>query len=268
MKLGVAIASDNALASAFVVMRGLEKSIKKAHEFGYDGVELALKDPHEITSQELGKILKENSMSVSAISSGQVFAARGLMFTDENKENRELLYKDFCGFIDLASDFGQLVNIGRVRGFIKGRDKALCENLFIDMASKLSDYAAERGVKLILEPVNRYEIDYINNTDECVELVKKVNKPNFTMMPDVFHMNIEDAHIGEALIRNREYVEYVHLADSNRHAPGDGHLDFDDIFSALGKIGYNGWTTVECLPYPEPEEAARRAVTFLRGRYI
>ena len=150
MKLGVAIASDNALASAFVVMRGLEKSIKKAHEFGYDGVELALKDPHEITSQELGRILKENSMSVSAISSGQVFAARGLMFTDENKENRELLYKDFCGFIDLASDFGQLVNIGRVRGFIKGRDKALCENLFIDMASKLSDYAAGRGVKLIL----------------------------------------------------------------------------------------------------------------------
>ena len=49
MKLGVAIASENALPSAFVVMRGLEKSIKKAHEFCYDGVELALKDPHEIT---------------------------------------------------------------------------------------------------------------------------------------------------------------------------------------------------------------------------
>ena len=263
MKLGVAIASENALPSAFVVMRGLEKSIKKAHEFGYDGVELALKDPHEITSKELGKMLSDNNMCVSAISSGQVFAARGLMFTDEDKEKRDLLYKDFCGFIDLASDFGQLVNIGRVRGSIRGRDKELCERLFIDMATRLSDYALSRGVKIILEPVNRYEIDYINNTDECVELVKKVNKPNFTMMPDVFHMNI-----GDALIRNREYVEYVHLADSNRHAPGDGHMDFDDIFSALGKIGFKGWTTVECLPYPNPEEAARRAVSFLRSRYI
>ena len=98
------------------------------------------------------------------------------------------------------------------------------------------------------------------------ELVRKVNRPNFTMMPDVFHMNIEDDHIGEALIRNREFVRYIHLADSNRHAPGDGHLDFNDIFSALGKIGYDGWCTVECLPFPDPETAAKRAV--LRHRYI
>ena len=86
MKLGVAIASDNALPSAFVVMRGLEKSIKLAHEFGYDGVELALKEPDEMPAKELLDLLKKNSMEVSAISSGQVFAARGLMFTDPDKE--------------------------------------------------------------------------------------------------------------------------------------------------------------------------------------
>lgn len=268
MKLGVAIASENALPSAFVVMRGLKSSIKKAHEFGYDGVELALKDPNEITRQELGSLLKDNEMEVSAISSGQVFAARGLMFTEEDKTKREELYKAFTGFIDLASDFGSLVNIGRVRGSILGRDKTLCENLFIDMATKLSEYADKKGVSLILEPVNRYEIDYINNTDECVELVKKVNCKNFTMMPDVFHMNIEDAKIGEALVRNGEAVRYIHLADSNRWAPGDGHLDFDDIFASLAKIKYNGWCTVECLPFPSPEDAAQRAVTFLRKKYI
>ncbi len=268
MKLGVAIASENALPSAFVVMRGLEQSIKKAHEYGYDGVELALKDPDEITHAELGSILKKNSMCVSAISSGQVYAARGLMFTDEDKEKRAELERSFKGFIDLASEFGGLVNIGRVRGQILGRDKKLCEDLFLDMATKLSDYAATKGVTIILEPVNRYEIDYINNTDQCVELVKKVDRANFTMMPDVFHMNIEDAHMGEALIRNRDYVRYIHLADSNRWAPGDGHMDFDDIFSALGKIGYDGWCTVECLPYPSPEEAASRAVKFLRSRYL
>lgn len=269
MKLGVAIASDNALPSAFVVMRGLEKSIKLAHEFGYDGVELALKEPDEMPAKELLDLLKKNSMEVSAISSGQVFAARGLMFTDPDKEKRAELFKSFCGFIDLASASGcGLVNIGRVRGSIGTRDKNEAEKLFLDMANTLCDYAEKQGVTMILEPVNRYEIDYINSTDEGADLVRKVNRPNFTMMPDVFHMNIEDDHIGEALIRNREFVRYIHLADSNRHAPGDGHLDFDDIFSALGKIGYDGWCTVECLPFPDPETAAKRAVAFLRHRYI
>lgn len=268
MKLGVAIASDNALPSAFVVMRGLEKSIKRAAELGYDGVELALKNHDEISHQDLRALLKKNNMEVSAISSGQVFAARGLMFTDENKEKRAELESSFKGFIDLASEFGGLVNIGRVRGMINGRDPQLCENLFLDMAGKLTDYAEEKGVTIILEPVNRYEIDYINNCDQCAELIRKVNRKNFVMMPDVFHMNIEDADFAEALIRNKEFVRYIHLADSNRWAPGDGHLDFDRVFSALGKIGYDGWCTVECLPYPDPETAAKRAVDFIRKYYI
>ena len=268
MKLAVVVASENALPSAFAVFRGIEKSAEIVHRLGYDGMELALKESDEITHDELRSILKKNSLEISAISTGQVFAARGLMFTDPDKERREELWKSFTGFVDLASEFGGLVNVGRVRGSIGKRDKNEAEGLFLDLMGKVADYAEKRGVTIILEPVNRYEIDYINSVDQGAELVRKMNKKNFALMSDVFHMNIEDAHIGEALIRNREYVEYVHLADSNRHAPGDGHLDFDDIFSALGKIGYNGWTTVECLPYPEPEEAARRAVTFLRGRYI
>lgn len=268
MKIGVAIASDNALPSAFVVMRGLKESIRKAREYGYDGVELALKDPDEITRQDLSRLLKDNLMEVSAISSGQVFAARSLMFTEEDKEKRAELFKVFTGFIDLASDFGSLVNIGRVRGSINGRDKALCEALFIDMASRLSEYAEKRGVSLILEPVNRYEIDYINNVDEGAALIEKTRLENLYLMPDVFHMNIEDASIGKALIRNSKYVRYIHLADSNRYAPGSGHLDFDDVFSALSKIKYDGWCTVECLPFPSSEEAAMSAVKYLRENYI
>lgn len=268
MKLGVAIASDGALPSAFVVMRGLEQSIEKAAKYGYDGVELALKDPSEITRAELGSLLKKSGIEVSAVSSGQVFAARGLTFTDEDKESREAVYECFKGFIDLASDFGGLVNIGRTRGSIKGRDMGHWEDLFIDMANKVCDYAEPRGVKMILEPVNRYEIDSVNNLDQCVDLVRKVNRKNFTMMPDIFHMNMEDAHMDEALIKYRKYVEYIHLADSNRWAPGFGHMDFDTFFAALGKIHYNGWATVECLPYPDPDTAAKKAVKFLRAKYI
>jgi sugar phosphate isomerase/epimerase len=267
MKLSVAIAGAEAMPNAFVVFRGLPQSIKRAHELGYDGVELALKRPDEITRSDLKTLLRDNHMQVSAVSSGQVFAARNLFFTEEDKEKRAELYTTFCGFIDLASDFGQLVNIGRTRGSIAGRDPLLCEQLFLDMAGSLSDYAQGKGVELILEPVNRYEIDFINNLDECVSLIKKVNKRNFTMMPDVFHMNIEDDSIGKSLVRNSEYVRYIHFADSNRHAPGDGHMPWDEIFNALESIGYDGWTTVEILPFPDSETAAMRSVAFLRGTY-
>ncbi|WP_332446526.1 sugar phosphate isomerase/epimerase family protein [Sphaerochaeta sp.] len=267
MKLSVAIAGQEAMPNAFVVFRGVKESIIKAHALGYDGVELALKRPDEVTRTELAQWLGENHLEVSAISSGQVFAARNLYFTDENTEHRAELYKTFCDFIDLASEFGSLVNIGRTRGPIAGRDQALVERLFLDMAHKVADHAEKRGVDLILEPVNRYEIDFINNLDECAALLKKVNRRNFVMMPDVFHMNIEDDRIGESFIRNKEYVRYVHFADTNRHAPGDGHMNWDEIFHALEEIGYTGWTTAEILPYPDPDTAAKRTVDFLRETY-
>jgi sugar phosphate isomerase/epimerase len=147
---------------------------------------------------------------------------------------------------------------------LKGRDREFCEQLFFDMAGELCEYAGKKGVELILEPVNRYEIDFINNCDEGSALLDKARIPHLTMMPDVFHMNIEDDRIGDSLRRNARYVRYIHLADSNRHAPGDGHLDFVEVFDALKDIGYDGWSTVEILPYPDPETAAQRAVGYLR----
>lgn len=267
MRLSVAIAGKEALPSAFVVFRGIDESIRKAARLGYDGVELALMRPEEVDKNHLKALLKETGMDISAVSSGQVWAARHLCFTEQDKEKRDVLKKTFCGFIDLAADFGQKVNIGRTRGSIGDRPRQECEDLFLDMAQYLSDYAAGKGVTLILEPVNRYEIDFVNNLDECVEQVERVNRPNFSMMPDVFHMNIEDAHIGEALFRNRKYVDYVHFADTNRHAPGDGHMNWDEVFGALSAIGYDGWTTVEILPYPDPDTAAERAVRFFKGNY-
>ena len=268
MKLGIVVASEGASANAFAVFRGIKSSAPIIHSLGYDGMELALKNPNEITRDELKSILKTNSLEVSAISTGQVFATRGLMFTEEDRERREALFDAFRGFIDLASDFGGLVNVGRVRGTIGDRDKAHCEELFMNLMNRVLDYAEPRGVTILLEPVNRYEIDYINSVDEGGDLVRKVGRKNFRLMPDVFHMNIEDAHFGDAFRRNADVVGYVHLADSNRHGCGDGHLDFEEVFSALHEIGYNSWCTVECFPVPDALTAAARSIDYLRGRFI
>lgn len=264
MKFAVAIAGEHALPSAFVVFRGFADSIRKASTLGYDGVELALKSAQEIDKRELASLLQSYHLAVSCISTGQVYASLGYSFTDTDHQKRVELRAIFEQLIDLAADFGRMVNIGRVRGSIGTKSRQEADELFIDMAYALCSYAQPKGVTLVLEPVNRYEIDYINSVEEGAELLRKANISNLKLMPDVFHMNIEDARIGEALERYRDDIAYIHLADSNRHAPGDGHLDFDEIFTSLKRMDYHQWCAVEILPVPDPDTAASRAIAFLR----
>jgi len=263
MKLSIAIADTNALPSAFVVFRGFEKCIPKAAELGFNGVELALKRADEINVQQLQRLLQENQLEVSCISTGQVYADEGLMFTETDAIKREQVKVIFRELIDLAATFGQLVNIGRVRGQIGHLPKAEGEQLFLEIARELCDYAYPKGITLVLEPVNRYEIDFINSVDEGVELMKKVNRPNMMLMPDVFHMNIEDRTIGPELAKHIEFIKYIHFADSNRLAPGQGHLDFPKIMNSLYHAQYDGWVSVEILPSPDPDTAARQSAEFL-----
>lgn len=266
IKLSVAVAGENALPAAFVVFRGFEDSIKKAADLGYDGVELALKNSGEVIPSKLSALLTLTKMEVSCISTGQVFSETGLMFTDADPGKREKVRQIFKQMIDLACDFGQKVNVGRVRGSVGSDGREPAEQRFIEMARELCDYAFKKNVTLVLEPVNRYEINFINRVEEGVILLKKVARPNMKLMPDVFHMNIEDVSLGGELAKHAGYIAYIHLADSNRLAPGWGHTDFDDIFRHLKDTGYSGWTAVEILPEPDPLLAAKQAASYLKPR--
>ncbi|MGN6298992.1 MAG: TIM barrel protein [Ginsengibacter sp.] len=263
MKLSIAIAEKHALPSAFVVFRGFEEYIPKAAKYGYKGVELALKRAEEINQNDLQKLLGENNIEVSCISTGQVYADGGLTLTHEKKGSRDFVINIFKEFIDLAYKFGKTVNIGRVRGQIGKRSKLYVEELFVEVARELCEYALPKKVTLILEPVNRYEIDFINTVNEGVDLLKKVGMPNMMLMPDLFHMNIEEKDISLELVKNVEFIKYIHFADSNRFAPGQGHIDFQQIFHNLLLAGYNGWISTEILPRPDPDTAAKQTIDFL-----
>ena len=266
MKLSIAIADTTALPSAFVVYRGFEECIPKAARLGFHGVELALRRAEEINSQKLQRLLQDNDLEVSGISTGQIYADGGLTLTHENTQIREQVKAVLQELIDLAEVFGKIINIGRVRGSIGNRSREFVEELFVEGARELCDYALPKGVTLILEPVNRYEIDFINNVDEGVLLMKKINKKNMMLMPDIFHMNIGDVAIGPVLAKNISYIKYIHFADSNRLAPGQGHTDFNKIMEDLFKAGYDGWVSAEILPKPDPDTAAELTANFLLPR--
>ena len=264
MKLSVAIADSTAMPNAFVVMRGFEPSIGQAAALGYDGVELALKLASEVDRAALRRWLSAAGIEVSCVSTGQVFAALGLTLSDPDEARREETLRVFRDLIDLASEFGSMVNIGRARGPIGTRPRAEVEALFLESVGTLCEYAAPRGVTILIEPVNRYEIDFINSVEDGAALLERLGAPNLKLMPDVFHMNIEDRTIGGELERLARHVGYVHLADSNRLAPGWGHTDFADIFAHLRAAKYDGWVSVEILPKPDPDSAAKQAAEYLK----
>ena len=265
MKLSIAIADLNADEKAFVVWRGFEESFRKASDLGYDGAELALRSRDEIDVFNLRRLLDKTGLQVSGISTGQVFSALDLYLTNPLDERRNQAVKVLSDLIELAGEFGGVVNLGRSRGFYSPEQtKEQAETLFLESLAVLSEKADKHSVTIIVEPVNRYELNFLNNLDECAAIVERSGLDNVAMMADVFHMNIEDARMGEAIERNSRLVKYVHLADSNRHAPGDGHLDFDEIFTSLKRISYDGWLSVEALPFPSPDETAKRSVDFIR----
>jgi sugar phosphate isomerase/epimerase len=267
MKLGIAVATKEALPSAFVVFRDdLEVCLRKAGALGYDGVELALLSPEQVDADRIVRLLDELGLEIPMISSGQVFAEGGLCFTSPDEEIRGRAVSRIEGLIDAAERFRSMVNIGRVRGPLEtGQPRRVAEDRFLEALEEVAAYAEPKGVVVALEPVNRYEINFINRLEEAAVMIDRLGRPNVRIMPDVFHMNIEEASIEGSLMAFRDYVGYVHFADSNRSAPGMGHLNFPNIIAALKAIQYTGYVTAEILPHPDPDTAAARAAGYLRA---
>lgn len=265
MKIGIAVAGRNALPSAFVVFRDdLCRCVDRAATLGYHGVELALLRADEVDIPRMKQRLSATGLEVPCISSGQVFAADHLYFTHPEISVRAAAVDRIIGMIRLAAEFGARVNTGRVRGVIHdGETMDIAMQRYVSCMNRCADAADNLGVELIVEPVNRYEVNFINSCEEGLAAVKTINRKCVKLMPDLFHMNIEDSSFRKSFEQARDYISYVHVADTNRLAPGWGHMPFDQIFEILRDIEYDGYLTAEILPKPDPDQAAAQAASYL-----
>jgi sugar phosphate isomerase/epimerase len=269
MKVGLVVSTADALPSAYAVYADdLCRCIDRCAGLGYDGVELALRYASQVDVTQIKPRLAATGLDIPCISTGQVFAADRLYFTHPEAEIRDKAVERIINMIRLAAEFGAKVNTGRVRGVIHdGENPKTARQRYIDCIQRCADVAEPLGVELIVEPVNRYEVNFINNCAEGLDIVRETGRRCVRLMPDTFHMNIEDTSFRDAIMAAKDFIGYLHLADSNRLAPGWGHIQFDEIFDALREIGYSGWVTAEILPEPDPDSAARQAVKFLRTRF-
>ena len=124
----------------------------------------------------------------------------------------------------------------------------------------LGKHAATLGVKLIYEPLNRYETNLINTLGDGVQFLKMRQIQHVGLLADLFHMNIEEEDLAASIRKNARWIRHVHFADSNRRAIGFGHTEMTSVAKALQDIGYYGYVSAEAFPWPDSDAAAAQTI--------
>jgi sugar phosphate isomerase/epimerase len=153
----------------------------------------------------------------------------------------------------------------RLPPFEVSRTEEEDRRVLLDALEELGEHAENEGTLVLLEPLNRYEDHMLNRVEQAVELCEAVGRPSVKVMGDLFHMNIEEDDLGEAIRRAEGHLAHVHLADSNRLQPGAGHTDFGRAFAALRSIGFDGYMAMECGIRGDPREVFPEVVKRLRS---
>ena len=266
MKFSVVLSTQTAQFQAATFKGDLETNLVQIAAMGYDGVELAIRDPKLANLDELEALTHKHHLNVPAIGTGQAWGEEGFSFTDPNLAVRAKAIERIKSHVPVAARFNAVIIIGLIRGLVKpGVSQEQAETWVCEALQECSRAAEPAGVRLALEPINRYETTMINNVLQGLNLIEKVGSPNFGLLLDTFHMNIEEANIADSIRACGERIFHFHVADSNRWYPGAGHLDFGAILRVLASTGYDGWVSGEFLPKPDAATAARKNLEYLRS---
>lgn len=261
MKLSLVVSTQPASFSAVAYQGASDNTIEKIAGLGYDGVELAVRDPDLLDRSHLVATIRGMGLEVPAIGTGQACGEEGLSFTAPEERVRRQAITRIKRQIDLARLFDAKVILGLIRGRTEpSASRKDAEAWLIEAMRECSAYAEAARIGLALEPINRYETDLINTVEEGLMLIEKVASPNLGLLLDTFHMNIEEHSIEAAIKAAGARITHFHIADSNRWYPGAGHIDFRRVVQVLSRVGYEGFLSAEILPEPDADTCARRTV--------
>lgn len=267
MKKGVIICGPDVAYGPLALASGsFEEKLEKVKKWGYDGVELMVREPADLDWNLIAENVRKNGLEISQIVTGELFGADGLCLVTSDKKQHSEAEDRMRRVIDMAAYLDTMVNVGRVRGRLDlindSKDKW---ETAVELLSPVMEYAQSRGVRIAMEPVNRYETDFINTVEQGLSLIEVMGFDNVGLMLDVFHMNIEERSIEDSLRSAKDKLWHVHIADTNRLYPGSGHLNFKSIFKTLDNMGYSAYLSAEIFPKPDPDTAAEKTIEFLRA---
>jgi sugar phosphate isomerase/epimerase len=250
----------------------LEK-FRNLRTLGFDGIEMTTSSELE-RADEILAAMKETGIQPSITS-----AKGGGCLIDSRKEEREKAVRGHIEALELAAKIGAYGVISPPIITMKmqpdrpripdlspavSRDEVERE-LVHQLYRQIAKRGEELGTAIIVEPLNRYEQWWPCTLRHGVEICKTVGSPACRMMADLFHMNIEEANLADAIREaGTEYIYNVHIADSVRRLPGTGHTDFKPPFRALKEIGYDKFCGLECGIDGDPMTALAENVKYLR----
>jgi D-psicose/D-tagatose/L-ribulose 3-epimerase len=244
--------------SSFRNIEPIERTIETLADQGYNAVEM-YGEPEKVNLKILLDVFNSFDLSVCGITGmwgstslegrkRKLLSADAGLVTNSQKyvqrcidmcRSLEANELNVCLFADDRSAFDPNHHV------IPEPQKATVLRGIIPMLSELSRFAGDRGIRLLLEPLNRYSTPYLTTAEEAVAVARQVNQENFGVLLDTFHMNIEEDSFENAILKSERLLHHTHFADNNRKMPGRGHIDFHSIIESLRKIGYQQYISFE-----------------------
>lgn len=235
--------------------------LEKLKATGYDGAEIPLFGGEVDHYQKVAKALKDNGLACTACT----------VMPDEehNPISAEPKHRqggvDYLKWtIDCCEALGAEVLCGpfyQPLGTFTGVPPTAEEKQWAaEVHRQVGDYAQKANVQLAVECLNRFECYFLNTMDDGAAYAKQVGHPNFGVMYDAFHANIEEKDPVGCIARNLDMINHVHISENDRGTPGKGHVPFGEIFKALKTGGYDRWLTIEAFGTSLPELAATTCV--------
>ncbi|MHB1517165.1 MAG: TIM barrel protein [Acidimicrobiales bacterium] len=263
-RIGLAISPRPSGFAPLLFAGALDKGLKAAAQLEFAVVELSLRTPGDVEPEQLASMLSENRLSLSAIATGQACLFDTLCLASPDPDVRGAAAGRLSGAIELAARFQAAVIVGGIRGRLVGSHSEQAGQRAGAVAEMrdCAHLAAGLGVTLLLEPINRYETNFVNTAAEGLALLTEIGEPSMKLLLDTFHMNIEERNLADTVRSAGDRLGYVHIADSNRRAPGQGHLNFAEVIDALDQIAYRGLLVAEVMPIPDDLGAAQLTAEF------
>ncbi len=256
---------EEARGGPFVFWDGLPDACRRAAELGFDAIEIFAPGPDAVQRSELEPLLEKYGLGVAAVGTGGGMVKHGLSLTDPSADRRQRAIDFVKSMIEFGAAYRAPAIIGSMQGRWGGdvsRDAAL--GFLADALDQLGDHAGRFDLPLIYEPLNRYETNLFTNVAPAAEFVGGLACGNVMILADLFHMNIEEADIAQAIVDGGARIGHVHFVDSNRCATGLGHMQYEPIVAALKDIGFDGFLSAEAFPLPDSMTAAMMTIDMFR----
>ncbi len=238
------------------------KIMSLARETGLAELELNLHEPDEVDLDELEDFLRGFGLSMTRLATGGFAKRHGLSLSSGNEKVRGESVQRCVGLVRAARLRAWEVILGFFKGAPDG-DPAAARERFRRSLLEIAVACGPGPLPIVVEATNRYESPVANTLQEAADFTTAYLPRGMKILPDTFHMNIEEASTTEALRHFRGRYHSLHISDNNRLLPGFGAIDFEPIFRLLSEIGYTGSLVVEGNAQASLREDLETSIRFI-----